>query len=124
MVPTGESGQSSVVPTPNCEHLGTPQFPQPRSEKLLVQGTTEDAKRPIWSKSWESVIASTHQDICTLECLSFLGHVPYVEYGLGKIHIMKFAYLCLHLLSKPVGGLMGIEQIFFFSARTSGIPEA
>lgn len=75
MVPTGGSGQSSVVPTPNCEHLGTPQFPQPRSEKLLVQGTAEDAERPIWSKSWESVIASTRQSICALTCLSFLGHM-------------------------------------------------
>lgn len=123
MVPTGESVQSSVVPTPNCEHLGTPQFPQPWSEKLLVQGTTEDAERHIWSKSWESVIASTHQDICTLKCLSFLGHVPCVDYCLGKMHITKFAYLCLHLLSKPVGGLVRSEQIYF-SAHTSDIPEA
>lgn len=75
VVPTGESRQSSVVPTPNCEHLGTAQFPQPRSEKLLGQGAAEDAERPIWSKSWESVIASPHKDIYTPKCLSFLGHM-------------------------------------------------
>lgn len=75
VVPTGESRQSSVVPTPNCEHLGIAQFPQPRSEKLLVQGAAEDAERPIWSKSRESVIASPHKDIYTLKCLSFLGHM-------------------------------------------------